>query len=72
MINREKNQQQKILITNHLQINMKQPDPKLHQQMSFIKSGLRIAGYIAIPFTIEMAVVLLVISEVVGIIEELV
>jgi len=51
---------------------MKQPDPKLHQQMSFIKSGLRIAGYIAILFTLEMAVVLLVISEVVGIIEELV
>ena len=50
----------------------KLPDPKLHQQMSFIKSGLRIAGYIAIPFTLEMAVVLLVISEVVGIIEELV
>ena len=51
---------------------MKQPDPQLHQQMSFIKSGLRIAGYIAILFTLEMAVVLLVISEVVGIIEELV
>ncbi len=50
----------------------KLPDPKLHQQMSFIKSGLRIAGYIAIPFVLEMAVVLLVISEVVGIIEELV
>ena len=51
---------------------MNHPDPKLHQQISFIKSGLRIAGYIAIPFTIEIAVVLLVISEVVGIIEELV
>ena len=51
---------------------MRQPDPKLHQQISFIKSGLRIAGYVAILFTIEIAVVLLVISEVVGIIEELV
>ena len=50
----------------------KLPDPKLHQQMSFTKSGLRIAGYIAIPFSIEIAVVVLVISEVVGIIEELV
>ena len=50
----------------------KLPDPKLHQQMSFIKSGLRIAGYIAIPFFVEIAVVVLVISEVVGIIEELV
>ena len=51
---------------------MKQPEPKVHQQMIFIKSGLRIVGYIAIPFTLEMAVVLLVVSEVVGIIEELV
>ena len=50
----------------------KLPDPKLHQQMSFIKSGLRIAGYIAILFSVEIAVVVLVISEVVGIIEELV
>ena len=48
----------------------KLPDPKLHQQMSFIKSGLRIAGYIAILFSVEIAVVVLVISEVVGIIEE--
>ena len=51
---------------------MNQPDTKLHHQISFIKSGLRIAGYIAIPFTIKIAVVLLVISEVVGIVEELV
>ena len=50
----------------------KLPDPKLHQQISFIKSGLRIAGYIAIPFSVEIAVVVLVVSEVVGIIEELV
>ena len=50
----------------------KLPDPKLHQQLSFIISGLRIAGYIAIPFSIEIAVVVLVISEVIGIVEELV
>jgi len=48
------------------------PDPKLHQLISFIKSGIRIAGYICIPFSILAAVILLVISEVIGIVEELV
>ena len=28
----------------------KLPDPKLHQQISFVKSGVRIVGYAAIPF----------------------
>tara|TARA_R100001015_G_scaffold17357_1_gene9505 strand:+ start:963 stop:1118 length:156 start_codon:yes stop_codon:yes gene_type:complete len=51
---------------------MKQPDPKLHQLISFIKSGVRIAGYVCIPFSILAAVILLVISEVIGIVEELV
>tara|TARA_R100001126_G_C4845092_1_gene158978 strand:+ start:495 stop:650 length:156 start_codon:yes stop_codon:yes gene_type:complete len=51
---------------------MKYPDPKLHQLISFIKSGIRIAGYVCIPFSIIAAVILLVISEVIGIIEELV
>ena len=48
------------------------PDQKWHRRISFIKSGIRIAGYFAIPFNIPAAVSLLVISEVVGIIEELV
>ena len=51
---------------------MKQPDPKLHQLISFIKSGVLIAGYVCIPFSVLAAVILLVTSEVVGIIEELV
>ena len=51
---------------------MKHPDPKLHQLISFIKSGIRIAGYICIPFSMIAAVILLVISEVIGIVEELV
>ena len=50
----------------------KLPDPKLHQLISFVKSGIRILGYIFIPFDLGVAVTLLVVSEVVGIIEELV
>ncbi len=50
----------------------KLPDPKLHQIISFVKSGVRILGYIFIPFNISVAVTLLIVSEAVGIIEELV
>jgi len=48
------------------------PDQKWHRIISFVKSGIRIVGYLAIPFNITAAVSLLVVSEVVGIIEELV
>jgi len=48
------------------------PDPKLHQLLSFIKSGIRILGYILIPINILSAALVLVVSEVIGIIEELV
>ena len=48
------------------------PDQKWHRIVSFIKSGIRIAGYFAIPFNIPAAVSLLFASEVVGIVEELV
>ena len=50
----------------------KLPDPKKHQIISFVKSGIRILGYIFIPFDLGVAVTLLVVSEAVGIIEELV
>jgi len=50
----------------------KLPDPKLHQQISFIKSGIRILGYACIPFSLFWATAFLILSEVVGIIEELV
>ena len=50
----------------------KLPDPKLHQIISFVKSGVRILGYIFIPFNIGVAVTLLIVSEVIGIVEELV
>ena len=50
----------------------KLPDPKKHQIISFIKSGIRILGYIFIPFDLGAAVTLLVVSEAVGILEEMV
>ena len=50
----------------------KLPDPRLHQIISFVKSGVRILGYIFIPFNISVAVTLLVVSEAIGIVEELV
>jgi hypothetical protein len=56
-----------IEINNH-----KIPDPKLHQQISFIKSGIRILGYAALWWSIDIAAILLILSEVVGIGEELV
>ena len=56
-----------IKISNH-----KIPDPKLHQQISFIKSGIRILGYAALWWSIDIAAILLILSEVVGIGEELV
>ena len=48
------------------------PDARRHQIISFIKSGVRILGYILLPFDVVAATVVLVISEVVGILEELV
>ena len=48
------------------------PDAKKHQIVSFVKSGIRILGYIFIPFNIDVAVTLLVVSEAVGILEEMV
>lgn len=50
----------------------KLPDPKLHQLVSFVKSGMRIIGYCFIPYNLGIAASILVLSEVVGIIEELV
>jgi hypothetical protein len=50
----------------------KYPDAKKHQIVSFIKSGIRILGYVLIPFNLFWAASVLVVSELVGIIEELV
>ena len=64
----------KFGISNQPQVkNLDQmPDQKWHRRISFIKSGIRIIGYGFIPFNLITATVLLIISEAVGIIEELV
>ena len=51
---------------------MKHPNPKHHQLISFIKSAIRIIGYAIIPVSLTAAAIVLVISEIVGIVEELV
>lgn len=50
----------------------KMPNQKWHQIVSFIKSGVRIIGYCFIPFNLVVATILLVFSEVIGIVEEMV
>ena len=50
----------------------KMPNQKWHQIISFIKSGVRIVGYGIIPFDLVAAAIVLIFSEVIGIIEELV
>ena len=48
------------------------PDARRHQQISFIKSGIRILGYGALWWDLDIAVTLLILSEIVGIGEEMV
>jgi len=48
------------------------PDARKHQIVSFIKSSIRIIGYIFIPFDLITAAAILVVSEGIGIMEELV
>ena len=60
--------QPKVQVKNNDQM----PDQKWHRRISFLKSGIRIVGYVFIPFNLIAATALLVVSEVVGIIEELV
>ena len=50
----------------------KLPDPKKHQIISFVKSGIRILGYIYLPLNLIVAAFFLILAEVVGIYEELV
>lgn len=47
-------------------------DARKHQIISFIKSGFRILGYAFLPFNLAIATGVLIFSEIIGIIEELV
>jgi hypothetical protein len=52
---------------------MKQPDPKLHQQISLVKSTLRIfAGAVLMSGHFWMSGLLIILAELLGILEELV
>jgi hypothetical protein len=53
-------------------MNQDYPDAKKHQFVSFIKSGIRIFGYILLPFNVLAGASVLIVSEIIGIIEELV
>lgn len=50
----------------------KLPNQKWHQIISFIKSGIRIVGYCFIVHNLIIATTLLILSEIIGIVEELV
>ena len=51
---------------------MEHPNPKQHQRISFIKSALRLIGYLLLLTEPFAAVTVLVCSEALGIMEELV
>ena len=59
------------LMSDHRQ-KQQLPDARKHQIISFIKSGIRILGYILLPFDLTIAMGVLIVSEIVGIVEELV
>tara|TARA_Y100000592_G_scaffold47041_1_gene74744 strand:- start:716 stop:913 length:198 start_codon:yes stop_codon:yes gene_type:complete len=52
--------------------NFEHPDAKKHQLVSFVKSAIRLVGYTLLLVNLEVAVGVLILSEVIGIIEELV
>lgn len=49
---------------------MNHPDPKKHKILSFIKSFVRMGGYILLPYDIILASIVLLISEFIGVWEE--
>ena len=48
------------------------PNQKWHHIISFIKSGIRLVGYGLLLYSVPIAVGVLILSELIGIIEELV
>jgi hypothetical protein len=66
----------KIKNTKDIKLNTEikkyMPNQKWHRYVSFMKSGVRIIGYGLIPFNLVAATIVLIFSEIIGIIEELV
>ena len=54
------------------EVKQQLPDARKHQLVSFLKSGIRILGYVFLPFDLTIAMGVLIFSEIVGIVEELV
>ncbi len=65
-VNRNRNNNNRIPEISHM------PNQKWHKIISFIKSGVRILGYAIIPFNLVVATIVLIFSEIIGVIEELV
>lgn len=59
-------------MNEYKQTQMKHPDPKAHRIISFVKSIIRITGYILLTINLPIATGVLVFSELIGILEELV
>ena len=62
----------KIKYTTKLKDFKHMPNQKWHKIISFIKSGVRILGYGLLIINVPFAVGVLIFSEIIGIIEELV
>ena len=41
-----------------------------HTKMSFIKSGIRITGYVGLLFSIPVGAIVLIVAQIIGILEE--
>ena len=50
----------------------KYPDAFLHKVISFVKSGVRIAGYLLLAVDMTAAIITLTVAEAIGIVEEMV
>jgi len=49
------------------------PDAKKHKYISFIKSAFRIVAFVGLAYyEIQLAAILLIVAEIIGIVEELV
>lgn len=60
-----------IRIAGHLGPCAARKNPTVsHQAISFVKSGIRLAGYVLMPIDLTAAAVILFLSEVIGIYEE--
>jgi hypothetical protein len=69
--------EQKSIINPEVYNSFKQevnnyPDAKKHQIVSFIKSGIRLIGYALLFIDIPAAAIVLIASEAVGVLEELI